>query len=217
MKSPCPEGNRLPVPSQIAGQHLLYLAQRPAVSKEAMALLANEVLRYIRDTGMDAAEIDLLGERSQEERLSAEAVQAREQLVHELGWQNMPSHSRAVLFCEWAPPHVDSSFAGKAFVSLVLHTGDEPYLVQAFHTRRHTNEDPDPIELTTTSRVLRPGDLMVLDPCTPHMAAPVRSSRDAFLIMLQVEWPDATELERAELVSRFPAADDDQEACTILL
>lgn len=217
MNSQAFDGNRLCVPAPVKGAHLLYLANRPQVCPKAMALLAQEVCRYLENTGLNATEIDLLSERNQAQVLSPEACLAREQLVRELGWQDMPASSRAVLFCEWAPPHVDSSFAGKAFVSLVLHTGEEPYLVQTFHTKRHTNEDPDPIALTTTSRLLRPGDLMVLDPCTPHMAAPVRSSRDALLIMLQVEWPDATAEEREALIKRFPVAEADEEACTTLL
>ena len=76
-----------------------------------------------------------------------------------------------MLVTKFAPAHSDPAFEEQIFVSLVLRTGSSPYLVQAFHTEYAPTEDMA-LKFVDTNRCLEVGDIPVLDPTTPHMAAP---------------------------------------------
>jgi len=214
MKSETTPGNRLPLPAAVPGAHLLYRANSPALCEHDIAILAQAVQDYVYDVGLDATQIELLTEEDQARLFSPEAVAARERLVQALGWAHLQPNQRGIIFCEWAPPHVDDYYVGKAFVSLVLHTGPEPYVIQTFHTAQRAPEDrtPGPVTLTQTTRLLNVGDLFVLDPCTPHMAAPVRSNNEALLVLLQATWLDEDLTQRNALLARFEPHADNQEA-----
>ncbi len=203
-------GNRLPVPAGIPGNHFFY---RTALkwSAEDAAVLVDAVKRAVEDCGLHTAEIDVYSVKRLLQYGGERVGEAYLRLIEQLSLQKAHSVGRVgLLVCEWASPHVDDSFAGQAFLSLVLHTGPEPYLMQTFHSERVQEDGASRLALHTSTRVLNVGDAVVFDPTTPHMAAPASGNPDQLLIMLQAELPDDSEESRQHLLNTYPPLPGDR-------
>lgn len=201
--------NRLPQPAAIASKHFFYLGLAPKVPTEAVDAVVHAAKKLAQQYGLNPAQIEVFS-RTQLESAHAGAGEAFATLRRACGLpERIPG---AVVVCEWASPHVDDTFAGQAFVSLVLHTGPEPYVMQAFHTE-HTSSGQT--ALVTSTRVLHQGDLAVFDPTTAHFTAPRHPNADQLLVLLQFELADYTEQDREILLQRFPPASQDKDAAEV--
>ncbi len=198
-------GNRLPLPTDLAGNHFLYRTELPPIAPEDRDLLVQAVWAAVEETGLHTAEIDVF---SVSRLVKAKGEAVRHAFGRAVSATGLDPERTTLLACEWASPHVDESFAGSAFVSVVLGTGPEPYVLQAFHSSAAA-EPGQGLSLTTSTRLLNVGDAFVLDPTTPHMTAPAVPSSAQLLVLLQCEVPDETPEQRAALLHRFaPRAND---------
>lgn len=198
--------NLLPLPAAMTSKHFFYRSLAPKVPASAVDTVVLAAKTLAQRYGLSSAQIEAFGS-AQLETAHAGAAEAFTALKRALA---LPQRvSGAVVVCEWAAPHVDDAFAGQAFVSLVLHTGPEPYVMQAFHTE-HTPEGQT--ALVTSTCLLRQGDLVVLDPTTAHFAAPRSSGAGQLLVLLQFELEDCTEQDREILLQLFPPASPDKDA-----
>jgi len=69
----------------------------------------------------------------------------------------------------------------------------------------HTEPHPDGYaDLISHREVFAVGEAFVLDPTTPHMAAPLKPHQDQMLILLQMRLDDRTLIEREALIQRLP-------------
>lgn len=205
-------GNRLEVPPEISGAHFFYKTETPALPQKDVDQVVQATIRFVHEHGLNPAHIEVLdndyfGACGPKVRKAFERLQA---CVEPFGGTT----SASVLVCEWATPHLDDLYLGEAFVSWVLHTGENPYLMQTFHCGRlaGVNEEFFGASVQSSSRILHTGDVVVFDPTTPHMAAPVYPSANQLLILLQLSVNDRTEEDRAELLKRLPpkACDHDE-------
>jgi hypothetical protein len=157
------------------------------------------------NTGLQAGEISLISTQDSDifDACGLAALARLEEAARPIGIEVETSE---LLVCQWAPLHQDDAYAGKAFASLVLFTGSSPYLVQSVHTRKRPGRKSPGLELVQTNCVLGQGDYFVIDPTTPHSAAPVRPSDDALLLVLQftINLPDQET--QAKLLQAVPPA-----------
>lgn len=195
-----------------AGGHcepLLYRSRLPQALPQAdVNAVLQVVLSEVEESGLQPTEIKMLTQHDLIQRAGPAAGDAFSRLSHAMG--RGPNDGMCLLACEWVPPHIDMDYAGMSFVSVVLHTGGEPYLVHASALRPATGPDAVP-RLAAVARILRTGDVFVLDPAAPHMAAPLRSSEEALLVLLQLEVPDESPETRQALLARFPRQLGDQD------
>lgn len=204
-------GNRLAVPEEVKGAHFFYKTAPVALNAQYSDLVTAAALKYAENVGLNPAEIVVLRHAELEAQIPG-ARSAFEFLLDEMSEGVLGSERGAagVLVCEWANPHIDSSFEGYNFFSQVLHTGPEPFIMQTFHTfvptkgqRKHN------IECST--RVLNKGDAFVFDPTTAHMVAPRRPGEGQLLVMLQLVISESDAAAREELLSRFAPLIEDKD------
>jgi hypothetical protein len=88
-----------------------------------------------------------------------------------------------VVACRLAGPHSDIEWLGKAFVSVVLHTGPHPYQVSAFSCTPRTERTA--AQVHRTGRLVEPGEVFVFDPAQGHCAFPLCPDRKSLLVLLQ--------------------------------
>lgn len=203
-------GNRLALPACVPGKHFFYRTSLPSYRAEDAQVLINAIQQAVEDCGLHTAEIDVFSCKRLHAYGGDAVSDAFSRLVCDLGLEDVPAHTISLLACEWASVHVDDSFAGSAFLTLVLHTGPNPYVMQTFHSARNDEDDPTPLELHTSTRLLHPGQAVVFDPTTPHLAVPAGFSADQLLVLLQVELSDKDLTERATILRRYPPLDTDR-------
>lgn len=207
------QGNRQSVPREVSSAHFLYKTKAPALPQADVDLVVKAVRAHVHAFGLNPAQIDIAG--TPVFQAAGDATLQAYRRLRDFVTQQVPGGRYApdILVCEWASPHVDESYAGDAFLSWVLHTGEYPYLMQTLHSHKQTMRDGGSVIRTQTSaRVLNVGDTFIFDPTTPHMAAPVRPGQDQLLIMLQLDLPDESPQQRKELLERFaPMAEDHDE------
>lgn len=197
--------SRKALPGAVNSRHFFYLSTRPNVPTAAVETVVAAAQSLVRERGLLPAQIEAFSSKQLEGAQNG-AGNALMSLRRAL---KLPADTpSAVVACEWASPHVDELFAGQAFVSLVLHTGPEPYVVQTLHTEHRVDGNT----LVTSTRMLRQGDVMVLDPTVAHFAAPRSPGSNQLLVLLQFELPDQTELDRANLLKQFPPDARDKDA-----
>jgi hypothetical protein len=188
-------------------RHFFYRAATPVLDQADIKAVGDAVMDIVVEYGIGVAEIQVFNCKQFAELASEAAVASFQRLIEGLGL-DVAADRVSLLACEWASPHDDSSFCGSAFLSLVLRTGDSPYVMSMFHHRRMP--DSRALDLITTTRVLKPADLVVFDPTIPHMAAPGRPNEKALLVLLQaevdIEQPGALQA----LVQRFPRHPEDR-------
>lgn len=208
--NPKTAGNRLPVPPTVAGHHLLYKSelQAPAQASD-MAMIAELTKAMVLERGLNPSEIEAFA-FSRYAGENPAAHEALRRLLAAMGASDCTDSDACVIACHWAAPHVDELFCGKAFASLVLHTGPERYVVKTFHTGPRKKAKVG-LTLSSTTRVVSVGDLLVLDPTTPHLAAPVYPHQDQLLVLLQAEIPDRTAKERNALLEWFKPSPCDKD------
>lgn len=197
------KGNRLPVPSEVQSTHFLYVAQSATVSKEDAEILCSAVDTYLREHGLNPAQIESVGRSTLLSMQLPDAVAAFDRAVEVLGFKGL---APTLLCCFWAAPHVDSSFEGTSFVSHVLSTGPEPYVLQTLDIQHFKDQAPT---IQASTRVLNPGMTFVMDATTPHMAAPANPGADQLLVLLQAELTDTNEAERRTILDTFPPLEND--------
>lgn len=200
MKETIP-GNRMAVPPPVKSAHFFYKTRPPQFDPRDVATVVATVNAHVEDVGLHCGEISLLTKNDFSQRGSeaSEAFERMVKLVPTLGGYSSP----AVVFCEWAGVHDDETFEGKAFFSVVLHTGMEPYVMQVISTAPPSLPGTKAPRLHCDTRVLSVGDAMVFDPTTPHMAVPKEPTRGQLLILFQIELPDNNEQERAAILEAF--------------
>lgn len=120
----------------------------------------------------------------------------------------LPGGRLELLVCEYARPHSDTSYAGKGFVSTVLHTGPQPYVVDVFTTSRAVEGG---LEVNARTRMLSAGDTFVLDPKIPHSAMPVRPQAGCLLVLAQQEVPLACRADYEALLRLLPREASDRD------
>lgn len=193
-------------------RHFFYKAAAPAVSPDDMAEVARAVEALVEENGLGVAQIEVFSPRRFQELSSASAGAALQRLISGLGL-DASADRVSLLTCEWASPHDDSSFSGSAFASLVLRTGDYPYVMSMFHSRKMAGRRG--LDLVTSTRVLREGDFVVFDPTIPHMVAPGRPSANALLVLLQAELDIEDNGGPAALLKRFPRHPQDRDEASV--
>ncbi len=196
-------GNRMPVSASVPNPHFCYTLDRPAISSTDMELVSAAVRNRVDQDGIEAGEIALLMRQdlnSDEAALAFDRIDAalRAHVAHPLLG---PSRS-VMLVCEMAMPHVDPTFAGVAFLSLVLSVGSEPYVIQT--VSHYTQDKGVMLDLKKSTLVVDAGDCFVIDPCTPHLAVPIHPSSESLLILFQLELIDQTPEDRAAILQFLP-------------
>lgn len=203
-------GNRMRLPLALRGPHFFYRTQLPAYRQEDARLLVQSVERAVEDCGLHTAEIDVFSRKRLSQYGGDAAPLALERMIADLGLQSFQSGAISVLACEWASVHVDESYTGSSFLNLVLHTGPGPYVMQTLHSEKAMDEEgAAQLSVHTSTRVLHPGQAVVFDPATPHLAVPTSFNCDQLLVLLQVELPDNNPEQRADILRRFPPLDGD--------
>lgn len=203
-KRACVQGNRLAVPEGVRGAHFFYRTQAPAFEPGDVALLLEAVRGLVAQNGLYTAQVEVFS-TNLVERHCPGAAQAMRRMSSLLPGAALHTDAADVVVCEWASIHVDDSFAGTAFLSVVLHTGKHDYVMQTVFTPT-VDGLPD---AKSSTRVLSAGDAFVFDPTTPHYAVPRYSSDDQLLVLLQVPLKDGDADERKALVEAVPPLDDD--------
>lgn len=211
MGYPYRNGNRMAVPSAVNSKHFFYQAKVPCLPQDEVNRVVEATMRFIEDEGLHTAQIQLVTKGLIQKYGGQAAVDSLQCLVKTLGMTDVADHDVSILACEWASVHHDDMFEGRAFASVVLHTGPERYVVQSFHTQVKESENGRGLKLTAETRVLNAGDAFVLDPTTPHMAAPESPTSNCLLILLQFELDDHNKQERQKIVKRFPPVVDDED------
>lgn len=152
--------------------HFLYRTSPLSLTPAAITTLGTALAAAMPEVRLDTAEIGSYNRTELTRMVPPSAVAAYDKLLSELGVTDYVTHYPAVLACRWALPHDDGTFAGKAFLSLVLHTGPEPYVMSMFATTGRRNRT-----VVDITRTLRTGDVFIFDPTVPHMAAPQGAAR----------------------------------------
>lgn len=203
------------------GPALLYKTARPKLDSALLATVYAGVAAHVGDIGIGPAEIDVPHPARIGAHKSCPAGFMAD--LGRIGDLVRPRSSRlcgnsgSIVVCEWAAPHVDTTFAGSAFYSVVLGTGEYPYVVQNLMTRARTSPDGTLVhEVKSCSRVLSPGDAFVLDPSVTHWTAPKYPADGQLLVLLQFELRDRTPEDRADLFRTLPPAPEDQDNAQFL-
>jgi hypothetical protein len=202
-------GNRLALPESLAGKHFFYKTRGIPATHEDLALVANAVKETFETDGrgLNPAQIEIMLRKDFKDDTRG-VIAALDRLLGLMGATEPEATRASILYCEWAAPHVDDSYVESAFVSLVLHTGPEPYIMQTLHT--HLSHGTQQIE--TDTRLLNVGDVFVFDPTTAHFTAPKYPHQDELLILLQMSVTDRTDEDRKDLLHRFPTLFGDTDA-----
>jgi hypothetical protein len=188
-----------PIPEIAENEHFFYRTTAPSltgVDIDAIVGAINSSKR--RPTG---SRIALIGKNDSEIAGNARARIVFRRLAAAVKGITRARGAAELLVCEWAQPHIDCGVAGSLFYSLVLHTGPKDYLMTTLHTEP-TSSGCD--ELITTDLILSAGVAFVFDPTTAHCAIPVRPHQNQLLVLLQVELPDWTHAQRAQILQRLP-------------
>lgn len=202
---PFKDGNRLPLPKamQEAGfKHFFYKTKPYRFSPDVLEPLTAEARAYYLDRKLGPQTIEVLS------HCGEAATRSLEQVKASLGFVETDPDPDIVL-CQMALPHEDAMFAGQVFASLVVHTGDAPYLMTTLHTMIGEEYGEPCMQLVEQTRELRVGDFVVFDPTTPHYAVPKFSNNNAFLVLAQFELTMRTPAQQAALLKRFPPAPDE--------
>jgi hypothetical protein len=205
---PFTDGNRLAVPREVASHHFFYKVRPMSFDQDDLDLVLGAAKKYEQLFPIPIGDIGVLRVPLLT-RITPEAVRPFDRIISAMGTSDEHRERAAILVTHWAAPHVDEKYHGNAFLSYVLHTGPEPYVIQAFHTEVSKGRCPAQ-SLTSSTRTVETGELLMLDPTTPHLAAPARPADGQLLVLIQIII-DETDLEdRLELIKRYPPAEGDE-------
>jgi len=197
-------GNRLRVPKRVNSHHFLYQAEPKPLDAAALDVVVSAVKCFTLERRLHASEVEIVSRQHLGDEAAAAFARLEAPLL-ELSCA-APPLSAEILVCHQAFPHTDATFAGIAFLSVVLHTGPEDYVLQAFHVQRDRQGLQD---VVSSSRVLQVGDWCVFDPTTPHMAAPLAPHQDSLLILMQLGLRDEDREARRAILKELPPRADD--------
>lgn len=203
---PYDEGNRLPVAAGLVSRHNVYLAKAQAPEAADVALVLQEVAQQRPVQQMPPAGVQVLNRGT----FSKDAWAAVERIAALSCPPGMNLGPCSLVLTRLGAVHSDETFEGDFFVSRVLTAGPRGYLFQAFHSEVVGKQHPSFL-VDCTDRVLEAGDVLVFDPTTPHMAAPLAPEADTVLVLLQLEVhvPDEETLSRlVEHLPPCPVRDD---------
>ena len=191
------------------GGQILYKAETVGLNLADCEIVADLVSRFRGgDDDRFPTEIELISSSELRSPEYAPGVEAARRLIACVGDSSFPISDRfAILSCMWAAPHVDDTFDGSLFVSVVVRTGPSPYVMQTLRTG--AAEDGAPASLITNTRVLNVGDVVVFDPTAPHYAFPQRPSEQSLLVLLQVELTGVSAMSAEKRQSTLPQAAGD--------
>lgn len=199
---PVIKGNRLPVPKALGSHHFFYYTNPPAFDPKHVKCVVEHIKAQLDRQTYRSTEVSLF--TYQELMGSSKSVaDAFCALMDAFKSPVIRREQADVLACQWAPAHVDDSFAGSAFYSVVLHTGPHPYIMELLHTQKQ-RYDKSQLNVVNTAKELRCGDAFIFDPTTPHYAAPKIPHQRELLILLQTELNDDTKEERKLLLKAHP-------------
>lgn len=183
-----------------------YKAAPLDLPQDAVDRVCNAVKALVKQDGLGNGQIDIYSKRRLQAATDEPLADAFEALRAALCKSDDGQFE--LLVCEYARPHSDTSFAGTGFVSTVLHTGPEDYVIDAF-TAKGTRQTGHEVEGAT--RVLAKGDTFVLDPRFAHSAMPVRPHQDCLLILAQQEIPLVERSDYLRALELFPRAPEDKD------
>jgi len=193
------DGNRLPVPAIVGSAHFCYLTDAPTLDPTDVKTVVEtaKASKTLTPWG-----IEVLDHQSQLFKEDPQALEALQRLVRKvrcfLGGRRRKAE---LVVCQWTQLHVDHEFLGRAFYSIVLHTGPEPYLLYLLHTA--PDKDGGSSVTHGGALVLDAEKAFVFDPTTPHQALPMRPHQDNLLILLQFQLVDETVEDREALLRRL--------------
>lgn len=196
---PYADGNRLPLAAGLSSFHNAYLADVAAPDSADVEQVLQEVARRKPPQELPYTEIVVLTKGC----FSQDTWDAVQRLAQSYCPPGANLNSCSVLLARLAAVHSDESFEGDFFVSRVLAAGPNGYLFQAFHSKVVGNTHRY-LEVDCTELLLKAGDVLVFDPTTPHMAAPVMPKEDTVLVLLQLEVRVPDEESLAHLVEHLP-------------
>jgi hypothetical protein len=200
-RAPYEDGNRLAVQGA-GGAHFFYHVDRPAFASQEGERIVRSVQAFVDGYPLTSAQVVVL--HSSDFEVEGE-IHPFLPLGLALGLTDAEIESGKAVLCQWSALHDDGPFAGSSFLSIVLHTGPNPYIMQTAYTSYISRPKNRHIFNTnTTDHMLSVGDTFVFDPTTPHMAFPKYLHQDQLLVLLQFEISDKDDVERAMLLERFP-------------
>jgi len=208
--------NRLPVPSAVPARHFLYKTNPLVGVDSEISLLGDLCWKAVLGLGLSPGQIELLVESNLQDDRAEQALRVLQSALPSPLF-DVDRRGIDLLVTELAMPHSDPDYEGWAFVSVVLRTGPNPYALQLLHTER--NEGASENLVRTSTVLLRPGDVVVFDPTTPHLCVPTASHEDQLLVLAQFSVLDVTESDREKLVKALPPLpriEDDPAYATIL-
>lgn len=209
MRTKYKNGNRLAVPEVVKGKHFFYKTQAVKLDATMVNKVVQAAIKHVEVYGLNPAQIELLRHTQLEKQVKG-AGAAFEDLLGCMG-EGASGTNRAmsgILVCDWANPHIDEGFVDYAFLSVVLHTGPEPYIMQTFHTYVPTKGRRIQ-KVESSTRCLKVGDMFMFDPTTAHMVMPRKTGSEQLLVMLQVVLRDSNDNEREGLLKTYPPLDND--------
>jgi hypothetical protein len=198
------DGSRLAAPDELFSTHFFYHVDK--VVSDFSDVFAKAAKTELTGMVFYPAQIKTTSHCIYDSPVLEEAVK---KIAADLGLEKAEVNSATLLMCEWASLHADHNWLGKDFLSVVMHTGRHPYVMQTLHTEvKDFTKNLTSIDVPTTTRLLCVGDVFIFDPTTPHTAAPRRPADGQLLVMLQFELKDSDVADRASILERFKPKTD---------
>jgi len=198
-------GNRLTVPDCVPLRHFIFKMNPPEFNEASVSMLTEAVMTYLRN--IDIGPADVLGISPAE--IGGDAFySALDHIESAFNLSKSERKTATIIACEWAPIHTDQSYAGKSLLTLVLHTGRHPYVMQTMHAEAiDYGYAGAALSAKTSNVLLQKGDALIFDPTTPHTAVPRFSATGQILVLLQFEIDDGDERQRQQILDRFSIDD----------
>lgn len=173
--------------------------------------LTTAITEFVNDDcaerGLDMAEISVIDGA----KLQAAPQPLKDALDMCEAMFGLPAADALLVYCEWTWAHADIDYRNSMFVSVVLATGPQPYCIQALQTGAKRGED-----ILDTKRICSVGDVIVLDPCVAHMAAPAIPNNEALLVLAQWAIAAPTEEAREAVRRRFSPLSYDRHQSSLI-
>lgn len=182
-------------------RQLTYKAQARPVPVEALEEIASAVKAHVAAYPLDIAEVDAKRPIDFKE-FSANVEASVKKVAVSLSLADLSEYDSSVVFCRWVPPHTDAFSRGRAFVSVVAHTGPHPYIMQSVATQL-ADDKRRTTKLFTKTVGLEVGDILVFDPEEPHYTAPAYPSDESLLVLVQFDLPLGSNQDLMDLYQRF--------------
>ena len=204
-------GNRIEVPAEVNGHHFFYLTDPPSFRETYIAKVTRAAKIYATASKDELNQIGaiLVAYRDVLDEYVSGAGDAFDAMISSMGVSDEHRFRCSVLVCNWASPHIDDTYEGHVFVSYILHTGVHPYVIQTFNTE--LSDDSYGIqEIKSSTRLVREGDMMVMDTTTAHMAVPAFPGDGQLLILVQILLDETCADDRFAVLRKYPPRSGDK-------